>query len=115
MPVRSSDSRPFEALANPSRRQLLFALWAETPHDHERFDPLELLQVGEPPDEDATKIALEHNHLPKLADMGYLQWERDSGMISTGPAWDDIVPLLEVLADHRAKLPDGLLSNVSLD
>lgn len=106
---RPADSSVFEALAKESRRKLLFALWAENPNDHDRFDPLTLLEVGKPPDDDVTEIALHHHHLPKLADIGVLRWEPESGKISTGPQWDDIALLLELLDDHRTELPDELV------
>ena len=116
MTTRSSGTRPFEALANPYRRQLLLALLAENPEGNGRFDPLELLQVGESPEDvDSAKIALHHHHLPKLADMGMLEWEQASGKIATGPAWDDIAPLLQLLYDNRSDLSDGVLSGVSPD
>ena len=51
------------------------------------------------------EIALTHSHLPKLADAGYIEWDRDTGEISKGPRFDEIEPLLELIENHRDELP----------
>ena len=48
-------------------------------------------------------------HLPKLEDMGYISWDRNTNEISKGPAWDDIAPLLKLIYDHQDELPKGWL------
>lgn len=103
----SADSRAFEALANTYRRRLLFALLEANPPDDDGFDPSQLVEWGAAADDpEAAEIAIEHAHLPKLVDMGFIEWDRESGAITTGPNWDDIAPLLQLLHDNRAGLPD---------
>ena len=96
-----------EALSNPYRRQLLLALLLENPQDDTDRDPLDLLaDVDEPA---VIETRLHHVHLPKLESMGFIEWDRESGAISKGPEWDQIAPLLELIADHRDELPEGFL------
>lgn len=51
------------------------------------------------------EIALTHNHLPKLAEAGYIEWDRDTGEISKGPRFDEIEPLLDLIESHADELP----------
>lgn len=105
-----SDSRAFEALASRYRRQLLLAMFAANPQDDDGLDPLNLLKQGEATDDlDVTQVSLHHVHLPKLADMGFIQWDRESGDISRGSKWEDIAPLLRLMKNHQNELPEGWL------
>ena len=46
--------------------------------------------------EDA-RISLFHNHLPKLANAGYITWDRDAESISRGPKFSEVEPLVRRL------------------
>ena len=116
MSSRPPTDRVFEALANLYRRQLLLAMFEENPQDDDDLDPLNLLKPGVPTDDlDTTQLNLEHVHLPKLADMGYIEWDRESGELSKGPNWEEIAPLLQLMYDHGDELPDEWLSGPSSD
>lgn len=98
----------FEALADSRRRELLFGLHSVDPPADGMVDPRELLgRECEVSDLDATQVELHHVHLPKLSEKGYLDWKRDAGEISKGPAWDEISPLLDVLRENESVLPGG--------
>jgi hypothetical protein len=110
------DSRIFDALANPYRRQLLLAMYEANPQDDHDLDPFDLLKEGATGDDlEVTQINLNHTHLPKLADMGFIEWDRESGEISKGPEWEEIAPLLKLMYDHQDELPDEWLSERSSD
>ncbi|MCU4751846.1 ArsR family transcriptional regulator [Halobacteria archaeon AArc-curdl1] len=65
------------ALANPYRRELLVAMLEHNPQDDDNRDPLGLLDETEVPD--VLESELVHNHLPKLEEMGYITWNRETG------------------------------------
>lgn len=79
-------------LSDRDRRRVLFALLAA-----ESDDEVDLPAV-ERDDED---VSMQHVHLPKLADAGFVDWDRETGAVARGPAFDEVAPLLETLAGHR--------------
>lgn len=56
---------------------------------------------------DASEIRLTHDHLPRLEDAGYIDWDRNTGEIAKGPRFDEIEPLLELIENHADELPPG--------
>ncbi|WP_324665150.1 ArsR family transcriptional regulator [Haloarcula sediminis] len=100
-------SQALEALSDRYRRELLVALLRENPQDDDDRDPLDIIDPPQEPD--VLEAELFHNHLPKLESMGFIEWDRETGQIATGPDWDDIAPVVELIYDHRDELPDGWL------
>lgn len=96
----------FETLANKYRRRLLVALVERDPGDeipipeavHEGERELEKLRT------EMTQI-----HLPKMEDAGFIRWDRDTHMITRGPQFDEIAPLVQLLLDNADELPDEWL------
>lgn len=96
----------FDALRNVHRRRLLLNL------RHGRVSRLggatRVVADGGDNDPERLEVELFHLHLPKLERAGYVTWDRESGAIDAGPQFDEIEPLLELLAGHGDKLPDSL-------
>lgn len=90
-----------DALSDARRRKLLFALL--------EGDPLESSVVLEGPDggtdPTAERDEMNHVHLPKLADEGFVDWDREGWEVRRGPNFAEIEPLLELLDDNRDDLP----------
>lgn len=102
--TRSLD-RLFDALRHPYRRRILMLVNEHNPRDEDEFS------VGELETEDdavaLTAVELYHAHLPKLAEAGYIEWDADTQTIRRGPNFDEIAPLLQLMADHEDELPTG--------
>ena len=87
----------FGALSNATRRRVLEVL-------HECDSPIDLdalpdkSGIYEKPPE-SFEIALYHNHLPKLDDTGFIDWDREQGTVAKGPRFDEARPLLDVEDD----------------
>lgn len=91
----------FDALADVHRRRLLLALI-----DHNPQDVSALPGVPWTVSESETVLTSKrHVHLPKLADYGLIEWDRDEQMVTKGPRFDEIEPILELLDDHHDDLP----------
>ncbi|SDJ41762.1 hypothetical protein SAMN05216226_103108 [Halovenus aranensis] len=90
-----------DALAHVQRRKLLLGLL-----DHNPQDDSPDLSVEHT---DAVKrlVEMEHVHLPKLAEYGFITWDREQNEVAKGPEFDDIRPLIELIADNESELPDA--------
>lgn len=90
-------------LGHIQRRKLLRALMKRNPQD----DVPVYLDEGESTDEDLSRlIQMHHVHLPKLERYGFIRWDRDKNVVSKGPNFDEIEPLLELFSKHEDELPD---------
>lgn len=101
-----------EALGHRYRRRLLLALLDHNPQDDDDAQNAEEALgtvAGAETNETLIATKLVHNHLPKLEELGYIAWDRESGNISKGRDWDEIEPLLKLLNEHADELPDGWL------
>jgi hypothetical protein len=45
------------------------------------------------------RARLHHIHLPKLDDAGLIDWDPRDDIVVRGPAFDEVVPLLEAIAE----------------
>lgn len=93
--------RVLDSLAPRHRRWVLLMLKRGT-IEHET----DLTVRGES-DVENLEFDLVHNHLPKLEEAGYIEWDRDTGEISRGPRFDEIEPILELIENHPDELPPG--------
>ena len=92
-----------DALSDPRRRRLLTRLKDRNPLDHDAF-PEELDADRDP---DRVLLEMHHSHLPRLVEAGYVDWDRDEGVLRRGPRFDEVAPLIELIVEHRDELPAG--------
>ncbi len=100
-------SELFEILSHEYRRRILMAVAEQNPQDEDDIAS-ELSADGHEEDGDALDtlhLQLYHAHLPKLADAGFVDWDRDTGTITRGPQFEEIEPLLRLMHDHQDELP----------
>lgn len=91
--------RALDALADSSRRRLLLALLQQ---DRQGVGDAEISLHVAIRDDDvaAQQRRMVHAHLPKLEDVGFVEWDREANLVRPGPRFDDVRPLLRVLRDH---------------
>ena len=92
-----------EALSNPRRRRLLTRLKDQNPLEDDSF-PGERDAGNDP---DRVLLEMHHSHLPKLVDSGFVDWDREEGVLRRGPRFDEVAPLIELMVEHRDELPAG--------
>lgn len=85
-------NRQFDALRHPLRRRVLVATAAA---------PAEAGVTPLDDETDSSLVELHHVHLPRLAEVGYVEWESDPLAVGRGPAFDEIEPLLDLLDDAQ--------------
>jgi hypothetical protein len=94
-----------DMLSNPHRRRIMIAVSDHNPRDEDEFTP-DAVAAEDLDDELRTvKTQLQHTHLPKLADKGYIEWNLDTETIRRGPNFDEIAPLLTLMVNHADELP----------
>lgn len=97
-----------DALSHVKRRRVLFVLLRERSGDSEAGSsgPGTSVEVGSLGGGGLTMSSADvyHNHLPKLDDLGFVSWDRETGVVTTGPEFEAIRPLLELLAENGNEL-----------
>lgn len=91
-------------LSDRYRRQLLVALLEQESQNPVHVDDISHETGGRK----TSTVEAYHSHLPKLADNGYVTWDKASGAVWPGPHFDELRPLLEFLSAHRRELPDSV-------
>ena len=56
---------------------------------------------------DRIATEMHHTHLPRLAEAGYVEWDREDDVLRRGPRFDEVAPLIELLVVHEDELPAG--------
>lgn len=100
-----------DALAAAQRRRVLASLLGREPQHvstlsgtarelidaHEALLSLYLSGSYEIAAVDKELLRKRHVHLPKLAEYGFTEWDRDDNVVSRGARFDEIRPFLELL------------------
>jgi len=98
--VTSFDTH-LDALGHVDRRRLLLALL----NAEETALPIELDRFEFETAGSNVPLSFHHNHLPKLEDLGFVDANPGQHCVTTGPRFEEIRPLLELLDTHRDRLP----------
>jgi hypothetical protein len=81
----------YRALENQHRRQVLFSLLTR-----------ERLEVtDEEYDRDSLYLRMVHCHLPLLNDAGFVEWQRERGVVERGTEFENVEPVLQTLQQHH--------------
>jgi hypothetical protein len=109
-PDHLSKDRALSLMSRPRRRAVVHALLEADGGSLTRTELVNVVAAGEeerPPERIEAEVlrtvqtSLDHIHLPKLADVGVVDYDRKSGSIALGPAADDVVPLLRFVAESE--------------
>lgn len=104
----SSDhwNRVFKALAAETRRRVLASLLRE-PVDEGVSLPSDLLgSIGE--SQHQLVLSLRHSHLPKLAEVRYIRWQREPLRAYRGPNFEQVIAVVRILREGNTELPPQL-------
>lgn len=101
-PVEFDDA--IDALGDVRRREFLLALLERDPYDD---PPVVTDGSGDALGVADDGIAMWHAHLPKLAEHGLVELDRENHEVRRGPAFGEIRPMLELLDDRADELPEG--------
>lgn len=91
-------------LAERRRRQVLRQLAdTDTPTTIDRLGEAILAAVGSETDitEEGLAIQLHHIHLPKLQEVGVIEYDQRGGTVRRGPQFRDTLALCRAIQQHR--------------
>lgn len=92
-----------DALANAERRRLLLELLER---DRGADGALAVDDFADDTGTWQSRIDLEHRHLPKLERLGLVRWDRVDTVVTRGPEFAEVEPLLILLREHSDRLLD---------
>lgn len=97
----------FDLLANAQRRRLLIHMLEHNPED----DTKPYIGDMDVDDADVEEILMQmtHIHLPKLEADGFINWDQEEHVVTKGPNFEEVRPLVELLNNHEDELPNGWL------
>ncbi|MFC7096278.1 DUF7344 domain-containing protein [Halobaculum marinum] len=96
----------FTVLSDGHRRRLLVALMQSNPRDESELHSESVVDELTDEDDQFLRHRLHHVHLPKLNAAGFISWDRERDVITRGPRFDEIRPLLRLMERHADELPD---------
>lgn len=92
------------ALSHKPQRRLLLELLRHNPQKDQYPGQTDREVEGE---ELELLLDFQHYHLPKLEEKGYIKYDREQNIVTKGPDFKKIEPLIELLDEHRDELPEG--------
>lgn len=92
----------FEVLSHPHRRRILTSLNEWKPREEDEFNLTELVTEDEIEEE---APGFFHNHLPKLDEAGFIDWDQERHVVRRGPRFSEVDPLIELMINHSEELP----------
>lgn len=103
----------FEVLSAEPRREIIISL-RDAPPDERLLLPDAAESPNQSIDSKALAIKLRHQHLPKLADAGYVRWESEPFCVQRGPDFAEAVFIVEKVFESMDEIPDSLLNNCKI-
>ena len=98
----------FTALAANPRRELICSLTDRSPSATVPL-PESAMSRNVPPDPEHLRRALIHRHLPMMADLELVDWEREPFVASRGPRFHEIETVMAGVISVSEELPDSLV------
>lgn len=95
----------FQVLGHPYRRRILAELHDHNPREEAEFSADELADDAD--EIDRLALEIHHRHLPKLDEADFIDRDQDADIITRGPRFGEVAPLIELMVKHPDELPDG--------
>lgn len=88
--------RCFRVMSAEPRRQVIASL-LDTPPTESVSLPESAINPNIPVENERLEVALHHNHLPMLSEMGYVEWGTEPFEAERGPRFDEVAVLFKSL------------------
>lgn len=98
----------FGSLTTEPCRQLVVSL-LDVPADQSVPLPESAVNPNVPQHPEVLQQKLYHRHLPKLAEKGFIEWEREPFQASRGPKFEQVAIVFKALHSSALDLPDSVV------
>lgn len=95
----------FRALAQPTRRRVLFALQRRADNEESPLDTLDALYDSDP--DSRQHVRLLHIDLPFLETVDLIEWNEGDTVVTPGSQFDAIRPLLRVIVAELSRASES--------
>jgi len=102
-----------EVLASQERRMVIYSLM-DAPRERRIPLPEAAMTPESSWDPKRTSLRLQHNHLPKMADAGYVRWERNPFCVQRGPHFEEVEILFNLIHDSIDQFPRSLITGCEI-
>ena len=106
-------NRLYAVLASQERRMIIYSL-KDVPQERRIPLPEAAMTPESSWDAERTSIRLKHNHLPQLAEAGYVRWERDPFCVQRGPHFEEVEVLFGLIHESIDQFPESLITGCDI-
>lgn len=100
----------YDVFTAEPRRMIIYSLMNE-PEGRRLPLPEAAVPQHKSVDTESFRVQLRHQHLPKLADAGYVRWEADPLCVQRGPNFDEAATILKRVTEPVDGLPESLIAD----
>jgi len=101
--------RVFRCVSAEPRRQIIVSLLDAAPGEVLSL-PDAAINPNLSVDIDSLRVELYHQHLPLLAENGFVEWDSNPLTVTHGPRFEEVGALFEALHSSAENLPDPLVN-----
>lgn len=105
---RTEVDQLLKALSSQTRRHIVTSL-AKNNRSSSSDLAIEELGIATADEVEAREVLLYHQHLPRLDDVGLIEWDEDTGVATRGPWFEDSRPLIESIVELEDERAGGKL------
>lgn len=98
----------FETLSDEPRRQVVASLLEVTAGNGVAL-PTAATNPNLQLDSETQRVELHHQHLPEMAERGYIEWETDPFVAYRGPDFEEVATVVKTLQTAADRMPDSLV------
>lgn len=103
----------FDVLSAEPRREIIKSL-VDVPQERRLPLPGAAESPNQSMDAETFEVELRHHHLPKLAEQGYVRWDRERFCVQRGHNFAEPAFIMETVLESADEVPESLVANCKI-